>query len=269
LTSAFSDRRTLQEQAYADDAKLSARQAIYEFIERPWPSSAGRVLGAIELRGDELVVDCGCGNGNDLRDLIRAGFGDSLIGVDLSLGMLRTTAALGVPVVNADVAALPLPTASVDVALAMHMLYHCPSVEAAVAELRRVVRPGGALVVSTNSLGHLRELGEAWTWALDEAGAEGGVRWGDGPARFNLEEGGEVLARSFANVALDRVDNRLLIPHVEPVVAYVESVRDAYDVATPGVWERAIRALRARVDDEIRRSGAFAVSITKGVFVCR
>jgi SAM-dependent methyltransferase len=164
---------------------------------------------------------------------------------------------------------LPLATGSVDVALSMHMLYHCPDVAAAVRELRRVVRRGGALVASTNSATHLSELGAAWTTALAEAGSISGRRWGEGPARFSLEDGGEVLATAFTSVELQRTDNRLLIPDVEPVVAYIESVRDLYDGDRPGVWEAAIEVLRERVGDEIRRSGAFAVSITKGVFVCR
>jgi SAM-dependent methyltransferase len=259
LSSFFTDRRALQSTAYADDSKLAARQAIYRYIERPWPSDGGRVLGAISLRGDERIVDVGCGNGNDLRDLLRARVDAAqLLGCDLSLGMLRTVAPLGVPVVNADAAALPLPDGAADVALAMHMLYHCPDIAATVRELRRVVRSGGALVVSTNSTGHLRELGEAW-----------GVRaWGQGPSRFSLEDGGDVLARSFSHVELQRTDNRLLIPDVEPVVAYVESVRDGYGPLVDD-WDASIEGLRQRVGEAIRRDGAFAVSVTKGVFVCR
>jgi SAM-dependent methyltransferase len=270
MTAAFSDRRALQESAYADDAKLSARQAIYRFIERPWPSDGGRVLGAVSLRGDERVVDVGCGNGNDLRDLVRAGFdAEGLVGCDLSVGMLRTVVPLGVPVANADAGALPLATGSVDVALAMHMLYHCPDVAAAVAELRRVVRRGGALVVSTNSATHLLELGEAWMGALSDAGARAVPQWGSGPGRFSLEGGGEVLATAFTSVELQRTENRLLITEVEPVVAYIESVRALYGVDEPGVWEAGIELLRTRVAAVIDQSGAFVVSITKGVFVCR
>ena len=258
MTSRFTDRTALLSSAYADDAKLAARQAIYQYVERPWPSDGGRVLGAITLRGDERVVDVGCGNGNDTRDLLRSGFGGPLLACDLSVGMLRTVQPLGAPVVNADAAALPLRTACADVALAMHMLYHCPDIPAAVAELRRVVRPGGTLVVSTNSVGHLRELADAW----------GHPGWGEGPSRFSLEDGGTILATAFSQVELQRTDNRLLIPDVEPVVAYIESLRDAWEDRVDD-WQASVAALRERVGEAIRRDGAFAVSITKGVFVCR
>jgi SAM-dependent methyltransferase len=258
MVSAFSDRRALQEEAYNDDAKLAARQAIYRYLERPWPSEGGRVLGAVTLRGDERVVDVGCGNGLDLRDLQRADHRGVLLGFDLSVGMLATVAPLGVPVTNADAAALPLRDGAADVVLAMHMLYHCPDIPATVAELRRILRPGGVLVASTNSTAHLRELGEAW----------GQPRWGEGPARFSLEHGAEVLATAFSHVEVQRTDNRLLIPDVEPVVAYVESVRDGY-AGIVDDWDGSIAHLRQQVGEEIRRSGAFAVSITKGVFVCR
>lgn len=54
--------------------------------------------------------------------------------------------------IQAD-ARLPLGDGGVDVVLAMHMLYHVPDVPAPVAELRRIVKPGGTLLASTNSGG--------------------------------------------------------------------------------------------------------------------
>lgn len=70
--------------------------------------------------------------------------------------------------VRGDVQHLPLRTGSVDVALAMHMLYHVPDRRAAVAELRRIVRPSGTLLASTNATDTLAEI-----WRLfDEAVAE-------------------------------------------------------------------------------------------------
>jgi SAM-dependent methyltransferase len=266
----FADRDALRHEAYADDAKLSARQAIYRFIEHPWPSSGGRVLGAIDLRGDEIVVDVGCGNGNDMRDLQREGFGGTILGFDLSMGMLATVRPLGVPLTNADAGGLPLRTGAADVALAMHMLYHCPDIEATAAELRRVIRRGGALVASTNSVDHLRELRALWTDALSDAAGQPLAPWTTAVGRFALEDGADVLATAFDDVAVLRTDNRLLVPEVGPVVAYIESTRDlsGADVDDES-WSAGMRLLAARVASIISAEGALALTVVKGIFVCR
>jgi SAM-dependent methyltransferase len=270
LTDPLVDRRTLREGAYADASKLAARQAIYRYVEEPWPSDGGRVLGAIPLRGDELVVDVGCGNGNDVRDLRAAGFGGTVLALDLSVGMLRTVAPLGVSVGNADAAALPLATGVADVALAMHMLYHCPDLAATVAELRRVIRPGGVLVASTNSSVHLQELRSEWTAALGEVLGRESDPWRSAAERFSLESGAAVLGTAFADVQVQRTANRLLVPDAAPVVDYVASTRDVSGetVDDDAVWQAALDRLRARVTATIRRDGSFAATVDKGVFVC-
>lgn len=106
----LTDREALQSAAYANPSKLAARQAIYRYVEHPWPSDGGRVLGALgrPLRGDGLVVDVGCGNGNDARDLRRSGFEGTILGADLSAGMLRSVEGIVSAAVQADAAALPL-----------------------------------------------------------------------------------------------------------------------------------------------------------------
>ena len=66
----------------------------------------------------------------------------------------------------ADVQQIPLATGSVDVALAMHMLYHVPNIPQALQELRRIVRPGGKLLALTHSADHVAErLNISATWS--------------------------------------------------------------------------------------------------------
>jgi ubiquinone/menaquinone biosynthesis C-methylase UbiE len=60
--------------------------------------------------------------------------------------------------VQADAQRLPLPDDCVDVAMAMHMLYHVPDVATAISELRRITRPDGIVLASTNSSAHLAEI---------------------------------------------------------------------------------------------------------------
>lgn len=266
---AFTNREALRSSAYVDDAKLADRQAIYRFVERPWPSDRGRVLGAIELQGDETVVDVGCGNGNDQRQLRAAGHTGTILAFDLSIGMLRTLED-GVPRANADVAALPLRDGAADVALAMHMLYHCPDLPGAVAELRRVVRPGGTLLASTNATAHFEELRQLWTECLSDVAGRSVRPWHGSTERFPLEGAADVLGLAFDDVHVVPTTNRLLVPEVGPIVTYVASTRDLsqHDVDDE-TWAAGLGLLRERVAARIAADGAFVITTASGVAVAR
>ena len=84
----------------------------------------------------------------------------------------------------ADVQELPFADGEFDVAIAAWMLYHVPDLERGVAELARVLRPGGRLVAATNSRFHLLELREL-------------VGSGPSTLKFSREDGEDHLARHF------------------------------------------------------------------------
>ena len=158
----YTDQRLLRTQAYANSDNLLARASIYHY-QQPQIDLVGWALEQVAWRGDERVLDVGCGPGQYLRRLAERP-GLRLIGMDISRGMLADLARawdVAVPLpqrVVADVQALPLPDASLDVALTMHMLYHVPDIERAARELRRVLRPGGTLLAVTGGASHLTEL---------------------------------------------------------------------------------------------------------------
>ena len=131
--------------AIVHDAR-SARQARAE-VER--------LLGR-PLRPDDIVLDPGCGTGWQAAGLRRAAgtgarpAGYAVIGVDLSAGMLGLARAAGAwPLLQADATRLPLAAGSVHVVVSRGVLHHLPDVPAALAEWRRVLRPGGAVVVAS------------------------------------------------------------------------------------------------------------------------
>ncbi len=98
------------------------------------------------------VADIGTGTGGMLPYL--AEVADRIVAVDLSAEMLRRARAraeeLGLDNVcfeRGELEALPLESASVDAAFASLVLHHAPRPAAALAEMARIVRPGGAVVV--------------------------------------------------------------------------------------------------------------------------
>jgi SAM-dependent methyltransferase len=96
-----------------------------------------------------VVLDAGCSSGYLLEDLRRELPTASLVGVDLIAGGLRR-AHLLVPdaqLLLADVCDLPIEDASVDVVLSANLLEHVPDDTGALAELHRVLRPGGLAAI--------------------------------------------------------------------------------------------------------------------------
>jgi SAM-dependent methyltransferase len=102
------------------------------------------------------VFEAGCGTGLLLRET--ATFARSAVGLDLSRGMLRPARARGLRVVQGSLTDVPLPDASFDLVYSMKVLAHIPPIEAAVAELARLVRPGGHLLLEFYNPYSLRYL---------------------------------------------------------------------------------------------------------------
>jgi SAM-dependent methyltransferase len=97
------------------------------------------------------VLDLGCGLGYGAEVL--APFARDVVALDRDVGSVREaravrTHALG-PFVAADATRLPLCTDSFDVVIAFELIEHLTEQEALVAEIRRVLRPAGLLVVSS------------------------------------------------------------------------------------------------------------------------
>ena len=72
--------------------------------------------------------------------------------------MVEIASERGVRAQVADVQELPFADASFDTVLACWMLYHVPDLDRGLAEIARVLAPGGKLVANTNSREHCREL---------------------------------------------------------------------------------------------------------------
>jgi SAM-dependent methyltransferase len=102
------------------------------------------------------VFEAGCGTGLLLREA--AGVARSAVGLDLSRGMLAPARARGLTVVQGSLTDVPLPSASFDLVYSMKVLAHVQPIERAIAELSRLVRPGGHLLLEFYNPVSLRYL---------------------------------------------------------------------------------------------------------------
>ena len=115
------------------------------------------------------VLDIACGEGYGSASLLAAG-AESVIGVDVSPeACAHARARYGLDAREGSAEAIPLPDASVDVIVSFETIEHLTTPDLFVKECRRVLRPGGQLIISTpnvpvyhirapNNPYHLREL---------------------------------------------------------------------------------------------------------------
>jgi ubiquinone/menaquinone biosynthesis C-methylase UbiE len=131
-----------------------------DFARRNWNASLAKVLDKFSrhLKETALVLDLGCGPGRDIASLRDRGL--QVVGMDLSTGMLNEAQErVGGPLACADMRQLPLPTSAFDGIWVCAALLHLPHEQApgALAEMRRILRPGGSLYVSVK-----QGQGEQW-----------------------------------------------------------------------------------------------------------
>jgi SAM-dependent methyltransferase len=149
------------------------------------------------------VVDLGAGTGLFVR-AFGAWFPEvSVVAVEPSADM---RAASGVPMLTGDAGSIPLPDASVDVVWLSTVIHHVRDLPAAGAELRRVLRPGGVVVLRSlfrerhGGIGLFRFFPEA-VRALSSFPTVDEVADGLGFAVARLEAVPQVTAPSLADKA--------------------------------------------------------------------
>ena len=137
-----------------DNAQTAARKVLNAWQEpTKW----------LNIPQGGVALDVGCGPGNVTASLARAaGPGGLALGIDISEPMLaravRAEAGPRVGFVRADAQRLPLRDETVDAVVSIAALQLVPSPPAALAEMARVLKPGGRLAVMVPTAGRAAQL---------------------------------------------------------------------------------------------------------------
>lgn len=238
------DPAYLRSEQYRTGENLEARIRFHErFGSHPvrWPRW---VFERLRLPSSCRILEVGCGTGNlwaENRQRIPTGW--KVLLSDLSPGMAARAVL--------DAQAIPFPGGSFDAVIANHMLYHVPDRPRALAEIRRVLAPGGRFYAASGGRDQFRELID-----LVHRFDPSLVLWeGRDDTSFLLETGEAQLAPFFPEITLHRYEDSLVVTEAGPLVAYVAS-----KVSVPAEFTSFVEAELERL------GGTFRISKHYGLF---
>src|SRR2546422_4278760 len=170
LHGALAARRTKSQEFFSSSAGQWDRMRDELFGDRFHLAALAALAG-----GDWVVGDLGCGTGQVSAAL--APFVARVIGVDASAAMLQAAKKRlhgfdNVDLRRGDLESLPIDDARIDCATLMLVLHHVPEPEKALADVARVLKPGGRVIL-VDMLPHDREsyrqqMGHVWLGFSDD-----------------------------------------------------------------------------------------------------
>ncbi len=219
---------------YATEAGLRARASFYEGLSGP--DARQVAFEAVRAAAPGRVLEVGCGWG-EFAERMQRELGAEVVAVDLSPRMVELARERGVDARVGDVQELPFANGGFDVAVANWMLYQVPDLDRGLAELAKVLRPGGRLVAATNGLDH---LGELWSLVGRDRRRENRC--------FFAETGEEPLRRHFAWVERRDVSGAIEFAGPDAVRGYIlASVAHKHLADRVPEFDGPLRATRVNV----------------------
>jgi len=178
--------------------KAEEYELMYRVEDHHWWYAGMRAISAALLADvgtPARILDAGCGTGRNVVELEKLG---RAVGVDVSAVPLRLAARRGLTrLAQASISALPFADGTFDVVTAFDVLCHSAVADerAALREVRRVVRPGGWVLL------HLPAY--PWLRSRHDAAVDNVRRYSAGGVRTLLSDAGLTVRRlTFANTVL-------------------------------------------------------------------
>lgn len=263
------DQDYLLTKQYKNDQNLRARIRLHELFSVDRSDWQRWVFDHLIIPQQARVLELGCGPGDLwVRNLDRIPAGWQITLSDFSPGMLEKARASlqrsdhPFAYAQIDAQAIPYADGYFDAVIANHMLYHVPDRAQALAEIRRVLKPGGRFYAATNGKDHMAEIKKL----VLQFDPEGGSLWKSFAINpFRVENGGAIIAQAFDHVTLHVFEDGniggLEVTQAGPFVDYVLStpVGMTFDA-------EKIRRFTAFVQQQIDERGSIHITKATGLF---
>jgi SAM-dependent methyltransferase len=204
------DDPELVRREYASEERFLARRVT--FVDYVKGQNAEQLaLEALAEVEPARVLEVGCGTGAFAERVARE-LGASVVALDISPHMVELARRRGVEALVGTAEELPFADETFDCAVANWVLHHVPDLDRGLAEIDRVLRPGGRFLAATFGEDDIFEL-----WEL----------LGDptvGELEFSSENGEATLRRHFDRVERRDADGVVVFPDHQAVRTFLENV---------------------------------------------
>lgn len=243
------DRNYLRQVQYGSANNLNARIQIHKRFTNSAEVWEDFIFGHLpDLSGKRLLA-LGCGNAVQWRkNQDRFAPDATIVLTDLSEGMLAEARAdlkgnQRFTLLCMDAANLEFEDDSFDFLTANHMIYHVPDIDQTLAEVTRVLKPGGAMMAATNGANYMVDLDDLLTEFWPDYGGLHTMS-----LKFNLHNGAEILQAWFGEVEKRLYAGDLWVTEAQPLVDYAFSLPRVQELI-PRDQKEAMRAFfQARID---------------------
>lgn len=263
---------------------VKSRWEAYKHSFDNSPTTHDHVIDELSsiLSGDETILDAGCSDGETaFRIRNEIGHSGRIVGIDiddLSLPTVSRTAKVGMKPMEFKVESvldIHEPDNSVDVALALFMLYHVPY-QRALAELNRVLVPGGLLIVTTSETGDTYDIdNKYWHRKFEERIAKelGVVPPPKFAATFGPKEANEAMVENGFEIILHEQQlTEMVINEPTSLADYKLSMMSMASACRPAVrqsdWDQKYDELvLPEIKAAIKKHGSFRDRINRHLFI--
>lgn len=272
--SSFIDTDKLVSGQYRDDRSLKARKSLYHYLV-PAVSLTDDVVKIVCALDPKRVVDAGCGNGDLLIALRKAGFLGLLYGFDVSPGMLH---AARTNIYLEDIEDIYFATEdlgdlgsaqdnSVDCLIAKHVLHHIAEISCTMREIHRTLSQQGTFI----GVFHTKDTFPRRNQIMHElTKRHREITITTAAARLPVENMVHFTS-PFSDVKIIRREALLRMPVAAPYLECFQTYRDfAFDpFPSDALWNDIMAYVESVVENEITEQGYFTDIYSAAILIAR